>query len=161
MASAFRLSPAIRCHLLVPTHLSTHHHHHHHHHRLLLSRSPAPSTPPQSNNQFCRYLYYTGRISALQLEYGDAYTKLLQSLRKAPQNTAAGFRRTVQKLMVIVQLLMGEVSAGRVEGGGWRVEGGWQGVCVGEGGGGWRVVFVAIATRVVGKGACARPLGRR
>eukprot|EP00620_Florenciella_sp_RCC1587_P014690 CAMPEP_0182573594 /NCGR_PEP_ID=MMETSP1324-20130603/20303_1 /TAXON_ID=236786 /ORGANISM="Florenciella sp., Strain RCC1587" /LENGTH=488 /DNA_ID=CAMNT_0024788725 /DNA_START=35 /DNA_END=1501 /DNA_ORIENTATION=- len=62
-----------------------------------------------SNNQFCRYLYYTGRISALQLEYGDAYTKLLQSLRKAPQNTAAGFRRTVQKLMVIVQLLMGEV----------------------------------------------------
>jgi len=62
-----------------------------------------------SNNQFCRYLYYTGRISALQLEYGDAYTKLLQSLRKAPQNTAGGFRRTVQKLMVIVQLLMGEV----------------------------------------------------
>ena len=53
-----------------------------------------------SNNQFCRYLYYTGRISALQLEYGDAYTKLLQSLRKAPQNTAVGFRRTVQKIMV-------------------------------------------------------------
>lgn len=62
-----------------------------------------------SNNQYCRYLYYTGRIAALQLEYGDAYAKLLQSLRKAPQNTGAGFRRTVQKLMVIVQLLMGEV----------------------------------------------------
>jgi len=62
-----------------------------------------------SNNQFCRYLYYTGRISAIQLEYGDAYSKLLQSLRKAPQNTAAEFRRSVQKLMIIVQLLMGDV----------------------------------------------------
>lgn len=46
---------------------------------------------------------------AVQLDYGDAYGKLLQSIRKAPQNTAAGFRRTVQKLMVIVQLLMGEM----------------------------------------------------
>jgi 26S proteasome regulatory subunit N3 len=63
-----------------------------------------------SNNQFCRYLYYTGRISALQLEYGDAYEKLKSSLRKAPQQPGvAGFRRTVQKLMVIVSLLMGEV----------------------------------------------------
>eukprot|EP00616_Rhizochromulina_sp_CCMP1243_P000824 CAMPEP_0118973094 /NCGR_PEP_ID=MMETSP1173-20130426/9194_1 /TAXON_ID=1034831 /ORGANISM="Rhizochromulina marina cf, Strain CCMP1243" /LENGTH=520 /DNA_ID=CAMNT_0006922701 /DNA_START=18 /DNA_END=1580 /DNA_ORIENTATION=- len=62
-----------------------------------------------SNNQFCRYLYYTGRIAAIQLEYGDAYNKLLQAIRKAPQNTAVGFRRIVQKLMVIVQLLMGEV----------------------------------------------------
>jgi 26S proteasome regulatory subunit N3 len=35
-----------------------------------------------SNNQFCRYLYYTGRISALQLEYGDAHEKLKSSLRK-------------------------------------------------------------------------------
>jgi len=63
-----------------------------------------------SNNQFCRYLYYTGRISALQLEYGDAYEKLKSSLRKAPQNPGvAGFRRSVQKLAVIVSLLMGEV----------------------------------------------------
>jgi 26S proteasome regulatory subunit N3 len=63
-----------------------------------------------SNNQFCRYLYYTGRISALQLEYGDAHEKLKSSLRKAPQNAGvADFRRTVQKLLVIVSLLMGEV----------------------------------------------------
>lgn len=73
----------------------------------LVSKTSFPEKA--SNNQFCRFLYYTGRISALQLEYGEAYTKLLQSLRKAPQNTAAGFRRTVQKLLVIVQLLMGEV----------------------------------------------------
>lgn len=51
-----------------------------------------------------------GRISALQLEYGDAYEKLKSSLRKAPQHlSVAPFRRTVQKLMVIVSLLMGEV----------------------------------------------------
>jgi len=63
-----------------------------------------------SNNQFCRYLYYTGRIAALQLEYGDAYEKLKSSLRKAPQNSGVvGFRRGVTKLMVIVGLLMGEV----------------------------------------------------
>jgi 26S proteasome regulatory subunit N3 len=62
-----------------------------------------------SNNQFVRYLYYVGKIQAVQLEYTEAYTKLMQSIRKAPQNTAVGFRRTVYKLAIIVQLLMGEV----------------------------------------------------
>lgn len=62
-----------------------------------------------SNNQFVRYLYYVGKIQAVQLEYSDAHTKLMQSIRKAPQLTAAGFRRTVYKLAVIVQLLMGDV----------------------------------------------------
>lgn len=62
-----------------------------------------------SNNQFVRYLYYVGKIQAVQLEYTEAYTKLSQSIRKAPQNTAFGFRRTVHKLSIIVQLLMGEV----------------------------------------------------
>lgn len=62
-----------------------------------------------SNNQFCRYLYYMGRIYALQLDYTDAYTKLMQSSRKAPQNTAMGFQRAAQKLIIIVQLLLGEV----------------------------------------------------
>ncbi|CAM9643856.1 unnamed protein product [Ascophyllum nodosum] len=62
-----------------------------------------------SNNQFCRYLYYMGRIHALQLDYSDAFTKLMQSSRKAPQNTALGFQRAAQKLIIIVQLLLGEV----------------------------------------------------
>ncbi|TMW69505.1 hypothetical protein Poli38472_001661 [Pythium oligandrum] len=62
-----------------------------------------------SNNQFVRYLYYVGKIQAVQLEYTESYTKLMQSIRKAPQNTAVGFRRTVYKLAIIVQLLMGEV----------------------------------------------------
>lgn len=62
-----------------------------------------------SNNQFVRYLYYVGKIQAVQLEYTESYTKLMQSIRKAPANTAYGFRRTVYKLAIIVQLLMGEV----------------------------------------------------
>ncbi|GMF22216.1 unnamed protein product [Phytophthora lilii] len=62
-----------------------------------------------SNNQFVRYLYYVGKIQAVQLEYTESYTKLMQSIRKAPANTAFGFRRTVYKLAIIVQLLMGEV----------------------------------------------------
>lgn len=45
-----------------------------------------------------------GRIHALQLDYTDAYTKLMQSSRKAPQNTAMAFQRSAQKLIVIVQV---------------------------------------------------------
>jgi len=62
-----------------------------------------------SNNQFCRYLYYLGRIQAIQLEYSEAYQRLLMAARKAPQEWAPGFTRTVYKLTVIVQLLMGEI----------------------------------------------------
>lgn len=53
--------------------------------------------------------YHIGRIKAVQLEYSEAYTYLLQAIRKAPQNTAVGFRQTVHKLACIVQLLMGEM----------------------------------------------------
>lgn len=73
----------------------------------LVSKTNFPESV--SNNQFCRYLYYTGRIQAMQLDYTDAYTKLMQSMRKAPANTAVGFRRSVHKLAVLVQLLMGEL----------------------------------------------------
>ena len=45
-----------------------------------------------------------GRIHALQLDYTDAYTKLMQSSRKAPQNTAMAFQRAAQKLIIIVQV---------------------------------------------------------
>ncbi|RHY03581.1 hypothetical protein DYB36_011961 [Aphanomyces astaci] len=73
----------------------------------LVSKTTFPEAV--SNNQFVRYLYYVGKIHAVQLDYTDSYTKLMQSIRKAPQNTAVGFRRTVHKLAIIVQLLMGEV----------------------------------------------------
>lgn len=62
-----------------------------------------------SNNQFCRYLYYMGRIQAVQLEYSEAYQRLMMAARKAPQGYAGGFTRLVYKLAVIVQLLMGEI----------------------------------------------------
>jgi 26S proteasome regulatory subunit N3 len=57
-----------------------------------------------------RYLYYVGRINAVQLHYSDAFANLSQASRKCPQGkVAVGFRQHVQKLMVIVQLLMGDI----------------------------------------------------
>jgi 26S proteasome regulatory subunit N3 len=73
----------------------------------LLSNSTFPESA--SNNQLCRYLYYSGRIQALRLEYTKAYSSLSQSIRKAPNNTGRGFRITAQRLLVVVQLLMGEI----------------------------------------------------
>ena len=35
----------------------------------------------RSNQQFCRYLYYVGRIRTIQLEYTDAKDCLQQVLR--------------------------------------------------------------------------------
>lgn len=62
-----------------------------------------------SNNQFCRYLYYMGRVQAIQLEYSSAYQRLMVAVRKAPQESAPGFTQKVHKLAIIVQLLMGEI----------------------------------------------------
>ena len=62
-----------------------------------------------SNNQYARYLYYQGRIKAVQLEYSEAQAALIQSLRKGPEVGAVGFRIHAQKLLIIVELLMGEV----------------------------------------------------
>lgn len=73
----------------------------------LLSNSSFPDAA--SNNQFCRFLYHSGRIQALRLEYTLAFSNLSQCLRKAPSNTALGFRIAAQRLLVVVQLLMGEV----------------------------------------------------
>ncbi|KAH8548699.1 proteasome regulatory subunit C-terminal-domain-containing protein [Umbelopsis sp. PMI_123] len=74
----------------------------------LVSKSTFPENA--SNNQAARYAYYLGRIRALQLDYTEAHTQLLQAIRKAPQNTAtAGFQQTANKFFIIVQLLMGEI----------------------------------------------------
>eukprot|EP01119_Soliformovum_irregulare_P003147 TRINITY_DN1346_c0_g1_i2.p1 TRINITY_DN1346_c0_g1~~TRINITY_DN1346_c0_g1_i2.p1 ORF type:complete len:510 (-),score=159.97 TRINITY_DN1346_c0_g1_i2:55-1584(-) len=62
-----------------------------------------------TSNQHARYLYYLGKIKSVQLEYTNAYTFLLGAIRKAPQDSAFGFRRAVYKLTTIVQLLMGEI----------------------------------------------------
>lgn len=73
----------------------------------LLSNATFPESA--SNNELCRYLYYSGRIHALRLEYTKAFSNLSQCLRKAPTNTGLGFRITAQRLLVVVQLLMGEI----------------------------------------------------
>lgn len=67
-----------------------------------------------SNNQYLRYLFYLGKISAVQLAYSDANAKLQQCLRKCPAGAGVspsilGFRRTVAKLALVVQLLMGTI----------------------------------------------------
>ncbi|KAF0383890.1 proteasome regulatory particle lid subunit RPN3 [Gigaspora margarita] len=74
----------------------------------LVSKTTFPETA--GNNQQARYMYYLGRIKAIQLDYTVSHTHLLQAIRKAPQNTVtAGFQQAVYKLSIIVQLLMGEI----------------------------------------------------
>jgi len=73
----------------------------------LVTRSTFPE--PASINEWARYLYYLGRIRAIQLDYSEAHKNLIQALRKAPQTSAIGFKQTVQKLAVTVELLLGDI----------------------------------------------------
>lgn len=61
-----------------------------------------------SNAEAARYLYYQGRIKAVQLDYSEAHNNLLLAIRKASKS-AVGFLQTAQKLAVIVQMLLGEI----------------------------------------------------
>ncbi|CAF1232059.1 unnamed protein product [Rotaria sp. Silwood1] len=62
-----------------------------------------------SNNEWARYLYYIGRIRAMQLEYTKAHQHLLTAIRKAPQQTAIGFRQDAYKFLITVELLLGDI----------------------------------------------------
>eukprot|EP01134_Creolimax_fragrantissima_P001123 CFRG1123T1 len=73
----------------------------------LVSKSSFPENA--SNNELARYMYYLGRISAIQLMYVEAHKFLESAVRKAPQNSAAGFQQTAQKFCIIVQLLLGDI----------------------------------------------------
>lgn len=73
---------------------------------LLVSRATFPENA--SSSEGARYLYYLGRIKALQLEYTEAHRHLDLAVRKAPR-TAYGFHQTVHKLKTIVQMLLGEI----------------------------------------------------
>jgi len=73
----------------------------------LVIKSVFPETA--SNNEWARYLYYLGRIKAAKLDYSAAHKHLVQALRKAPQHAAVGFRQTVQKLIIVVELLLGDI----------------------------------------------------
>jgi len=64
--------------------------------------------PYRSTNQAARFFYYVGLIRAIRLNYADAHSYLVQSLRKAPDR-AAGFCIAVTKLSLVVQLLTGEI----------------------------------------------------
>ncbi|KAF2152668.1 26S proteasome non-ATPase regulatory subunit 3 [Myriangium duriaei CBS 260.36] len=75
---------------------------------LLVGQTQFPTNA--SNNQVCRFLYYLGRIRAIQLSYTAAHEHLTSATRKSPAHkTAAGFYQTAMKLLVVVELLMGDI----------------------------------------------------
>eukprot|EP00927_Polykrikos_kofoidii_P039754 TRINITY_DN34071_c0_g1_i3.p1 TRINITY_DN34071_c0_g1~~TRINITY_DN34071_c0_g1_i3.p1 ORF type:complete len:509 (+),score=126.45 TRINITY_DN34071_c0_g1_i3:98-1624(+) len=75
----------------------------------LVQKAPFPESRP--NSQYARYLLYIGQIKAVQLEYSDSHSKLMQAIRKAPQaaGVALGFKLSAHKLVIIVELLMGDM----------------------------------------------------
>jgi 26S proteasome regulatory subunit N3 len=75
---------------------------------LLIAHNQFPAAA--SNNQIARYLYYLGRIRAIQLRYSEAHEHLTGATRKSPSsNSAGGFYQVSMKLLVIVNLLMGDI----------------------------------------------------
>jgi len=74
----------------------------------LIAKTSFPDTA--GNPQLARWMYYVGRIRAIQLNYTEAHTSLQQAIRRAPNATVApGFLQTVYKLFVVVELLMGDI----------------------------------------------------
>lgn len=74
----------------------------------LISKTDFPEG--KAYNELVRFLYYTGKIKAVQLEYQDSFSRLMQAIRRAPETQASlGFRVSCQKLAIVVELLMGEI----------------------------------------------------
>lgn len=75
---------------------------------LLVSHTQFPDNA--ANNQVARFLYYLGRIRAIQLRYTEAHEHLTAATRKAPASSCAlGFAQTATKLLLVVELLMGDI----------------------------------------------------
>jgi 26S proteasome regulatory subunit N3 len=75
---------------------------------LLISHTAFP--PTAANNQIARYLYYLGRIRAIQLSYTEAHEHLIGATRKSPTTyKASGFYQASTKLLIVVELLMGDI----------------------------------------------------
>ena len=75
---------------------------------LLVAQTQFPASA--ANNQVCRYLYYLGRIRAIQLAYTEAHEHLESATRKSPTSgPARGFYQQATKLLVVVELLMGDI----------------------------------------------------
>lgn len=64
--------------------------------------------PYRSNNQAARFYYYDALTRAIRLDYSEAANSVQQALRKAPER-ASGFRIAATKLMLVIQLLLGEI----------------------------------------------------
>lgn len=74
----------------------------------LLSKTTFPES--SSNTQLARYLFYLGRIRAVQLNYSESREHLQHAIRRSPNaTTAPGFVQTVHKFFVVVELLMGDI----------------------------------------------------
>ncbi|KAK0673710.1 PCI domain-containing protein [Cercophora samala] len=75
---------------------------------LLVSHTQFPENA--ANNQVARYLYYLGKVRAIQLLYTEAHNHLTAATRKAPSSACAlGFSQTATKLLLVVELLMGDI----------------------------------------------------
>ncbi len=75
---------------------------------LLVSHTQFPENA--ANNQVARFLYYLGRTRAIQLRYTEAQEHLTAATRKAPSSACAlGFSQTATKLLLVVELLMGDI----------------------------------------------------
>ncbi|KAK3710915.1 26S proteasome non-ATPase regulatory subunit [Vermiconidia calcicola] len=75
---------------------------------LLVAQTQFPTSA--TNNQVCRYLYYLGRIRAIQLAYTQAHDHLESASRKSPTTgPAVGFYQQAMKLLIVVELLMGDI----------------------------------------------------
>ena len=75
---------------------------------LLVAQTQFPENA--ANNQVCRYLYYLGRIRAIQLAYTQAHDHLESATRKSPTaGPAVGFYQQAMKLLIVVELLMGDI----------------------------------------------------
>ena len=75
---------------------------------LLVSHTQFPENA--ANNQVARYLYYLGRVRAIQLRYTEAHEHLTAATRKAPSSACAlGFSQNATKLLLVVELLMGDI----------------------------------------------------
>ena len=74
----------------------------------LVSKTTFPTSA--GNAQLARYLFYLGRIRAVQLSYTEAHAHLQQAIRRAPSSKLApGFYQTVHKFFIVTELLMGDI----------------------------------------------------
>jgi 26S proteasome regulatory subunit N3 len=62
-----------------------------------------------SPNQQARNLYYEAKIQAVQMNYPEAQSHVIQAIRKASEYVGKAFRVQAIKLRIIVTLLMGEI----------------------------------------------------